>query len=129
MGCNDDVIVANIYAPQDLASKKALWENLLTTLDMTSGLWVETHDFGPHPFKFFNSWLDIPSLEVTVKNVWSTSLFDPRLNVVFWSKLKALKLSIKSWRKMEDEKNASTFNNIINQMANFDKVAEEKELT
>nr|GFB74794.1 hypothetical protein [Tanacetum cinerariifolium] len=222
MGWNNDVIVANIYASQDLASKKALWENLLTTLDRTSGLWVmfggfnlvrlsddrkgsnflqidadvfndfihrsglvelqmggrrftrisrdeaklskldrffvsselinlrpnahvvclycglsdhcplllhvETHDFGPCPFKLFNSWLDIPSLEVIVKKVWSTSLFNPRPNVVFQSELKALKLSIKSWCKVKDEKNGSTFNSLTDQMAKFDKVAEDRNL-
>nr|GFA35611.1 hypothetical protein [Tanacetum cinerariifolium] len=91
-------------------------------------LHVETHDFGPCPFKLFNSWLDIPSLEVIVKKVWSTSLFDPRPNVVFQSELKALKLSIKSWCKVEDEKNSSTFNSLTDQMAKFDKVAEERNL-
>ncbi|GKC78283.1 RNA-directed DNA polymerase, eukaryota, reverse transcriptase zinc-binding domain protein [Tanacetum coccineum] len=45
MGCIDDVIVANIYALQDLASKKDLWKNLLTTLDRKSGLWVMFDDF------------------------------------------------------------------------------------
>nr|GEW97244.1 RNA-directed DNA polymerase, eukaryota, reverse transcriptase zinc-binding domain protein [Tanacetum cinerariifolium] len=58
-------------------------------------------DFGPIPFKFYNSWLSEPSLDAMIKSVWH----EPELSVgansfiSFKDKLKKLKLAIKSWAK------------------------------
>lgn len=57
-------------------------------------------DFGPTPFKFYNSWLahkDLPSL---VKNSWedSSSSFIAHLGIHFKTMLKNLKGVIRNWR-------------------------------
>lgn len=58
-------------------------------------------DFGPIPFKLFNSWMDQPGFEELVRNKWSTlaDVFVPKVGKKFATKLKSLKNEIKVWRK------------------------------
>ncbi|KAJ9551779.1 LOW QUALITY PROTEIN: hypothetical protein OSB04_015824 [Centaurea solstitialis] len=65
---------------------------------------LDTVDYGPPPFKFFNSWLKSDSLAPLVVNAWNYELSDfenganlPRL----CKKLKRLKEEIKVWKKEE----------------------------
>lgn len=59
-------------------------------------------DFGPIPFKIFNSWLTDPSLECLVKDNWGNKLV--RFNVFskierLSRKLRHLKSEIREWRR------------------------------
>ncbi|GJU72569.1 RNA-directed DNA polymerase, eukaryota [Tanacetum coccineum] len=72
-------------------------------------------DFGPVPFKFYNSWLSEPSLDALIKSVWH----EPDLSVgassiiSFKDKLKKLKLAIKSWAKYLTEAKCKDKNALI----------------
>ncbi|KAK9048582.1 hypothetical protein SSX86_032453 [Deinandra increscens subsp. villosa] len=58
-------------------------------------------DFGPKPFKFFNSWLRENELDVLVRNSWVDPVHHHSKCVVFKEKLKRLKEKIKVWRKQK----------------------------
>nr|XP_043616324.1 uncharacterized protein LOC122588274 [Erigeron canadensis] len=72
-------------------------------------------DFGPTPFKFYNSWLQLNGFDEVFKKSWDTSVHKSSKNafVVLKDKLKALKTDLKSWRKEE------------NQVRNLDHIAKE----
>ncbi|GJU86306.1 RNA-directed DNA polymerase, eukaryota, reverse transcriptase zinc-binding domain protein [Tanacetum coccineum] len=58
------------------------------------------NDFGPIPFKFYNSWLLHEDFVNVITNRWSSPT-DSHLNLsaaIFKAKLKKLKLAIKLWR-------------------------------
>lgn len=61
----------------------------------------DTCDFGPIPFKFFNSWLLKKDFDIIVKNSWSNDAIrsNPHPTSNFKSKLQNLKVAIKLWRK------------------------------
>ncbi|XP_071741172.1 uncharacterized protein [Rutidosis leptorrhynchoides] len=59
-------------------------------------------DFGPIPFKFFNSWMTRDGFKELVERVWNTECENDRLVV----KLRKLKMEIKNWigEVRDDEK-------------------------
>ncbi|KAM0036030.1 putative RNA-directed DNA polymerase [Helianthus debilis subsp. tardiflorus] len=59
---------------------------------------VVSDNFGPLPFRFFNSWLDEIGLEDVVKQAWETELVAKTIGVRIAEKLKLLKVKIKEWR-------------------------------
>lgn len=62
------------------------------------------HDFGPTPFRFFNSWLKNPGFEGVLRSGWAVS-WNPGRQLILSpislvaGKLKNLKEHIKLWRK------------------------------
>ncbi|PWA82775.1 RNA-directed DNA polymerase, eukaryota, Reverse transcriptase zinc-binding domain protein [Artemisia annua] len=59
-----------------------------------------TYDFGPSPFRFYTSWLDIPSInEVVEKVVGDVDLHSlGRADLILMAKLKKVKDALKAWR-------------------------------
>ncbi|XP_071729028.1 uncharacterized protein [Rutidosis leptorrhynchoides] len=75
---------------------------------------VNKNDYGPIPFKFYNSWLTCSDFDELVRDKWSE---DER---VFHDKLKELKMSIKAWmieKRRCDNANKTT---IINRISELD---------
>ncbi|GKB65918.1 RNA-directed DNA polymerase, eukaryota, reverse transcriptase zinc-binding domain protein, partial [Tanacetum coccineum] len=58
-------------------------------------------DFGPVPFKLFNSWLQAPDFDNTIKNAWDNFQCKDGFNmqIKFKDKMKYLKNTIKFWAK------------------------------
>lgn len=56
-------------------------------------------DFGPTPFKLYNSWLSVPEFDNMVIKVWDQShgISGPNAMLVFKDKMKHLKSNIKLW--------------------------------
>lgn len=68
-----------------------------------------TLDFGPTPFKFFNSWLLNEDLKSIVLSAWSFIGISVSTHpaTIFKNKLKYLKGEIKNWRAVVDSCNDS----------------------
>ncbi|KAK9058592.1 hypothetical protein SSX86_023434 [Deinandra increscens subsp. villosa] len=71
-------------------------------------------DFGPIPFKLFNSWLRDDEFVDLVINSWKEPISHPSKCVMFKEKLKRLKEQIKSWKKQKPD-----------QMENVNKIKKE----
>ncbi|KAJ9558233.1 hypothetical protein OSB04_012847 [Centaurea solstitialis] len=111
----------NVYGPNDQKEREALckldrflvtssygdrWRNLnAKTLERKgsdhSPILMCDHvvDFGPIPFKFFDTWLKEDAVEALVKKAWHDSTSSTRPDCIFRDKLKKVKLAIKEWRK------------------------------
>lgn len=63
-------------------------------------------DFGPSPFKFYNTWLDLDGFDNVMLNSWKNQdgINDKGAFINLKDKLKRLKNDIKSWRKENGEK-------------------------
>nr|KAJ0186457.1 hypothetical protein LSAT_V11C900469030 [Lactuca sativa] len=87
-------------------------------------------DFGPHPFRFFNSWLKEPGFEEVLKVGWSireksgSCLQLSPLSLVA-GKLKNLKEHIKKSRKVLIEKNRKEIEELTNKINSIDLQVEE----
>jgi len=62
-------------------------------------------DFGPIPFRWFNSWLSIPKLDSLIRNAWDANI--PEFQVyskieLLSRKLRHVKKAIKEWREVEE---------------------------
>lgn len=44
-GCRDDLIIANVYAPQGQSEKNILWADLTSLVNNLNGLWILLGDF------------------------------------------------------------------------------------
>nr|GEZ00024.1 reverse transcriptase domain, zinc finger, CCHC-type [Tanacetum cinerariifolium] len=103
-----DCLIVVVYAPQDASKKRILWIRLqLITLPRYLSdhclLLLKSHscDYGPIPFKFFNSWLLDVELSLIVHRSWSSSHVTSghHSTVLLKNKLQNLKNQIRSWRK------------------------------
>lgn len=60
---------------------------------------IESRNFGPKPFRFFNSWLSREGLDQVVEDALSSSNFDGAPDVKLLSKFRKLRSSIQDWHK------------------------------
>ncbi|PWA38925.1 cytochrome P450 [Artemisia annua] len=69
-------------------------------------LFIQKLDFGPTPFKFFNSWLDLEGFDDVVDNSWKNSAAQCNGEVfnMVKVKLKSVKNDIKAWKKEKEAK-------------------------
>ncbi|GKA92040.1 hypothetical protein Tco_0813965, partial [Tanacetum coccineum] len=84
-----------------------------------------TVDYGPSPFKLYNSWLLHKDFTPTVVECWTTKnlvLSNPAN--VFKSKLQQLKATLKQWRKNVAEKENLVSMNLRNKIDELDMKAE-----
>ncbi|GJU35577.1 ribonuclease H-like domain-containing protein [Tanacetum coccineum] len=58
-----------------------------------------TTDFGPVPFKFYNSWIGLNDLKPIVQASWTTTRPRSSMLVTFKVKLQSLKVKLKDWRR------------------------------
>lgn len=81
-------------------------------------------DFGPSPFRFFNSWLKIPGFDDLISRLCNSFVFtgpaDKRLAV----KLKWLKTGIKQWMAIERKKNNERLDSLKASLDYFDDLAD-----
>ncbi|KAD4887914.1 hypothetical protein E3N88_19986 [Mikania micrantha] len=57
-------------------------------------------DFGPPPFKFYNSWLQVEGLDNVVWSAVADCMVLGRPDVILMAKLRNIKMKIKEWRKL-----------------------------
>lgn len=89
-------------------------------------------DFGPYPFKFFNSWLSDPKLDELVASIWNNHFplhlikkFSPI--PAFAAKLKQLKLLIRKWRHEASETQKAELESLKRRIDEIDCLAESDE--
>ncbi|GJT93091.1 cytochrome P450 [Tanacetum coccineum] len=92
-------------------------------------------DYGPIPFKLYNSWLQHKEFPCIVHNNWNSMPQGPLHNVSlhpsvsFKSKLQRLKSNIKIWRQKVKEKERSAFLALRNKIDTLDSKAKVSSLT
>nr|GEU76869.1 cysteine-rich receptor-like protein kinase [Tanacetum cinerariifolium] len=62
-----------------------------------------TTDFGPVPFKFYNSWIELNDLKPIVQASWTTTRPRSSMLVTFKVKLQSLKVKLKDWRRGDSQ--------------------------
>ncbi|KAK1435326.1 hypothetical protein QVD17_01087 [Tagetes erecta] len=67
-------------------------------------------DYGPSPFRFYNSWLKDDELEKVVSNAWKKEMVTGTPDFVLAKKLKSLKEVLRTWckNKKEEERKEQT---------------------
>ncbi|GKB66637.1 RNA-directed DNA polymerase, eukaryota, reverse transcriptase zinc-binding domain protein [Tanacetum coccineum] len=120
----------NVYAPQNLSSKLVLWStllNLIATWDdvvVMMGYFNEVRDaserhgssfndrqelqvdYGPSPFRFFYSWLEMEDFKEFVADTWnSDGIIHECAMILLKKKLQNLKKAIRIWigKKRSDD--------------------------
>lgn len=58
----------------------------------------EVRDFGPRPFKFFNSWLNLEGIDIAVCTAWVKASPSGTADRRLLEKFKAVKNELKAWR-------------------------------
>ncbi|GKD86312.1 putative RNA-directed DNA polymerase, partial [Tanacetum coccineum] len=82
-------------------------------------------DFGPTPFKLFNSWLLNPDFFTIVQTCWANMLIDQiYLGVYFKLKLQRLKADLKQWHAKVTKTEMFAFTDIRNKIDQIDIKAE-----
>ncbi|KAK1415527.1 hypothetical protein QVD17_31310 [Tagetes erecta] len=105
----------NYYAPQGLSDKKILITNPL--------------DFGPIPFRLYNSWLDRPDFKDLILKANHEFSWEGPPESVLTAKLKFFKSVIKRWAKEKKIKEEEEANLLVQEMEKIDKTMEERDLT
>ncbi|GJV74764.1 RNA-directed DNA polymerase, eukaryota [Tanacetum coccineum] len=79
-------------------------------------------DFGPIPFKFYNSWLLDKNLHDIVAKFWEHHVFENGSNLIvsFKNKMKALKPIIKEWSKNRSSSQSRDKEDLIRKIKDFD---------
>ncbi|XP_071730411.1 uncharacterized protein [Rutidosis leptorrhynchoides] len=61
------------------------------------------NDFGPKPFKIFDTWLESKEVEKIIVDAWNSQVHGHRADCIFRGKFKNVKAALKSWSKSEYE--------------------------
>nr|GEU53261.1 RNA-directed DNA polymerase, eukaryota [Tanacetum cinerariifolium] len=79
-------------------------------------------DFGPIPFKFFNSWLLDKNLQTTINKFWDNFAPENCTNLIvsFKNKMKALKTIIKDWSSNRKDAQTCEKEDLIKKINDFD---------
>ncbi|GKD99107.1 cytochrome P450 [Tanacetum coccineum] len=125
-----DCLFIVVYAPHALNRKKKLWLDIEALVQsqnclsprLTNGRWPNSHtlaltrefsdhspiilinsvnDYGPTPFRFYNSWLHHNDFSTITNDSWSTFINRHSSNpaIKFKLKLKHLIFNLKNWRR------------------------------
>ena len=86
-------------------------------------------DYGPIPFRFYNSWLLNKDLFNIVNVVWNSTAGRGKADVLFATKLKAVKVAIKLWKTEAIDKERRNIVNLKSKVNMLEIVAEERDLT
>ncbi|GJT94691.1 putative RNA-directed DNA polymerase, eukaryota, reverse transcriptase zinc-binding domain protein [Tanacetum coccineum] len=93
-------------------------------------LCVASPDYGPVPFRFYNSWLLKEDFRSLLHNSWSCVLERPSSKaIIFKSKLQRLKASIKQWLHMSQASENSSVNALRDTLLAIDLKAESNNLS
>ncbi|GJU52310.1 hypothetical protein Tco_1226024, partial [Tanacetum coccineum] len=91
----------------------------------------EVHsDFGPTPFRFFHSWLDLPGFDEMISSSWASfNLYDSNAMIRFKKKLKLLKVEIRKWTKDFKEKQEGQSRDLNLKLRDIDKTLDQGGVT
>ncbi|GKC54978.1 RNA-directed DNA polymerase, eukaryota [Tanacetum coccineum] len=91
----------------------------------------EVHsDFGPTPFRFFHSWLDLPGFDEMISSSWASfNLDDSNAMIRFKKKLKLLKVEIRKWTKDFKEKQEGQSRDLNLKLRDIDKTLDQGGVT
>ncbi|KAI3784929.1 hypothetical protein L1987_44037 [Smallanthus sonchifolius] len=86
------------------------------------------HDFGHIPFRFFNSWLDIPGFVDFVEFSARSFIFNGPADLALSTKLRWLKFRIKYWVKNARQIRENSHRSYKGRIAELDVLAEDRDL-
>nr|KAJ0194327.1 hypothetical protein LSAT_V11C800406660 [Lactuca sativa] len=86
-------------------------------------------DFGPIPFKLFNSWLLMDGFDQIVKDTWDQFVGYGSPDAYLAAKLRYLKDSIKRWRRVASLTEKKVYNDTMSVVNNLVKIAETRPLS
>ncbi|PWA42034.1 reverse transcriptase zinc-binding domain-containing protein [Artemisia annua] len=86
-------------------------------------------NFGPKPFRFFNSWLDLPDCEKTVVKALDSFVFKGPPDVKLMRKFKWLRKHLKEWRDELLSKEGEEFELCNKELFELEMNMEESDLT
>ncbi|PWA36201.1 RNA-directed DNA polymerase, eukaryota, Reverse transcriptase zinc-binding domain protein [Artemisia annua] len=84
-------------------------------------------DFGPIPFKFFNSWLQKPGLIEVVTNSLTSSLYHGKPDQILQMKLKKLKQDLKEWLRSNANNDEQEKSTLIDQLKDLDDIVDHRD--
>nr|XP_043619855.1 uncharacterized protein LOC122591669 [Erigeron canadensis] len=90
---------------------------------------TSTLDFGPPPFRFFNSWLSKPGINEIIINTLNTGHYFGRLDQILSAKLKNLKAILKTWIRSQSSLENEEQTALTNQMITLDSIIDFWEYT
>ncbi|KAD4982817.1 hypothetical protein E3N88_19488 [Mikania micrantha] len=80
-------------------------------------------DYGPSPFKFYNSWLKVEGIDEVVKGAIVNCDLSGRPDVVLMTKLRQVKAKIREWRNMRSEKEPALIVALMDDCLYYDSLA------
>lgn len=86
-------------------------------------------DYGPRPFKLFNSWLLKEGFDCTVKDAWERFVRCGNPDAYLAAKLKNLKDEIKKWKSKNDNIESLEVEKIKANISQLEKLTESRSLT
>lgn len=86
-------------------------------------------DFGPCPFRFYNSWLSMNECKDIVSSAWSEDVGVGRHDVILLRKLKKVKENLKKWRSSCAETEKKEFTELKKAIEKFELEAESGQLS
>lgn len=85
-------------------------------------------DFGPSPFRFFNSWLLKEDFNKKFTEAWSNFCGFGTLDNFLKAKLKYVKGKIRKWKNEDSKKEASSLSFLRNKVIEIERIAESRML-
>ncbi|XP_021994938.1 uncharacterized protein LOC110891539 [Helianthus annuus] len=85
-------------------------------------------DYGPTPFRFYNSWLDVPDFDKVVKELEESFVFDGPPDIRLAYKLKHFKEGIKQWVKVNKKSEEVKFESCKSELSLLDEILEQRDL-
>ncbi|GJS23933.1 RNA-directed DNA polymerase, eukaryota [Tanacetum coccineum] len=83
-------------------------------------------DYGPTPFRIFNSWFSKAGFDKMVESSWNNSLImENNAIVLLKKKFQALKSMIKSWSKQEKHQSSAQRTAFMNRLVELDKIIDQ----
>ncbi|GKG14849.1 hypothetical protein Tco_0354449, partial [Tanacetum coccineum] len=83
-------------------------------------------DYGPTPFRSFNSWFSKAGFDKMVESSWNNSLImENNAVVLLKKKFQALKSMIKSWSKQEKHESSAQRTAFMNRLVELDKIIDQ----
>lgn len=89
----------------------------------------DVFDFGPSPFRFFNSWLSIDGIDELVNNAWRHCCPSGTADVRLLRKLKNVKRVLKFWRSESKHKETAEQTRLLDNINDLEVMAETRQLT
>jgi hypothetical protein len=85
-------------------------------------------NFGPIPFRLFNSWMHRPGFDLIIKKAHESFTFSGPPDRLLMEKLKHFKSAIKQWVIETKSKEEESYNPCIEEMNHLDEVLESRNL-